>query len=98
MSTGDPGSCSFRVRLTPRADRDTVSGVDEAGTLLVRVTAAPVDGAANAALVRLVARELGVGRSAVTIESRRHGARQAPARGAGARRVRGHWPGLVAGD
>jgi uncharacterized protein YggU (UPF0235/DUF167 family) len=46
----------FRVRLQPRADRSSVDGVVE-GSLRVRVTAPPVDGAANEALVRLLAAE-----------------------------------------
>lgn len=59
------------VRLTPRGGRDTLGGTrsDEAGRaqLLARVASPPVDGAANAALVKLVAKALGVPKSAVTI-------------------------------
>ena len=47
------------VRLTPRASRDEIVGLRD-GLLLVRVTAAPVDGAANEALVRLLAKALRV--------------------------------------
>lgn len=54
------------VRLSPRASREGVAGVRE-GVLQVRVTAPPVDGAANEALVRLLAKRLRVGRSAVRI-------------------------------
>ena len=42
----------FAVRLTPRGGADRVDGV-LAGALRVRVAAAPVDGAANAALMAL---------------------------------------------
>lgn len=56
------------VRLTPRASRDEVAGERE-GTLLVRVTAPPVDGAANEALVRLLAKVLRVPRGDVLIVS-----------------------------
>ncbi len=56
----------FTVRLTPRGGADRVDGVTD-GALRVRVAAAAVEGAANEALVRLLARELGVGRSAVRI-------------------------------
>ncbi len=87
-------SCRFEVRLTPRADRDAVAGVDDAGILLVRVTAPPVEGAANQALVRLVARELGVGRGAVTIESGATGRRKRVRVSAEARLVRDRWPGV----
>ena len=61
------------VRLTPRGGRDALGGMrrDQAGRaqLLARVSPPPVDGAANAALVKLVAKTLGVPKSAVTLAS-----------------------------
>ena len=56
----------FAVRLTPRAAVDHVDGV-MGGVLKARVTAPAVEGAANHALVRLLAEELGVARSEVRI-------------------------------
>ena len=56
----------FAVRLTPRAAVDRVDGV-LSGVLKARVTAPAVEGAANHALVRLLADELGVARSEVRI-------------------------------
>lgn len=56
------------VRIVPRASRDVVVGM-RAGALLVRVTAPPVDGAANEALIRVVARRLRVAKGAVRIVS-----------------------------
>ena len=60
------------VRLTPRAARDAIGGFDERGRLLVRVVAAPVDGAANAACVRLLAKALGIAPSRVSLIRGRH--------------------------
>jgi uncharacterized protein (TIGR00251 family) len=56
------------VRLQPRASRDEVAGRRN-GRLLVRVTAPPVDDRANRALLKLIAKEFGVPRSAVRIVS-----------------------------
>jgi uncharacterized protein (TIGR00251 family) len=50
----------LRVRVTPRASRDAVDGFDAAGLLRVRVTAPPADGAANAAVAKLLAKALGL--------------------------------------
>jgi hypothetical protein len=62
---------SVRVRLTPKGGRDAVEGwdTDSAGVshLKVRVRAAPESGKANAALVDLIAKMLGVPRSSVVI-------------------------------
>jgi uncharacterized protein (TIGR00251 family) len=54
------------VRVQARARRDEIAG-ERAGSLLVRVTAPPVDGEANAAVCRLLAARLGLapGRIAV---------------------------------
>ena len=59
------------VRLTPRGGRDAAEGWarNEKGQpyLKARVTAPPVDGAANAALVALIAKALKVSRGSVRI-------------------------------
>ncbi len=49
----------FSVRLTPRASQDKIAGW-EGDVLRVRVTAPPVEGRANEALLRLLARALDV--------------------------------------
>jgi uncharacterized protein (TIGR00251 family) len=61
------------VRLQPRARRDEIVG-ERNGVLVVRVTAPPVDGRANAALCRLIAKAVGVAPSKVEIV-RGHGSR-----------------------
>lgn len=61
-----PDSCDLRVRLTPRADRDAIAGVRD-GVITVRVSAPPVDGQANAALIKVLAKALGVPRSRLRI-------------------------------
>ncbi len=59
------------VRLTPRGGREALGGLrrDQAGRaqLLARVSSPPVEGAANKALVKLVAKVLGVAKSAIAI-------------------------------
>jgi uncharacterized protein (TIGR00251 family) len=56
------------VRVIPRAATSRVDGV-RAGALLVRLQAAPVDGAANDALIGVLAEALGVPKRRVTIVS-----------------------------
>jgi hypothetical protein len=56
----------FSVRLTPRASQDRVVGW-EGDVLRVRVTAPPVEGRANEALLRFLARALDVPTSRVRL-------------------------------
>lgn len=56
------------VRVSPRAGRSGVAGRRE-GTWLIRLAAAPVDGAANAELIAVLADALDVPRRAITILS-----------------------------
>lgn len=56
----------FAVRLAPRSWTSRVDGVVD-GVLKVRVAAPAVEGAANVALISLLAEELGVSRRAVRI-------------------------------
>ncbi|MFY9815944.1 MAG: DUF167 family protein [Pseudolabrys sp.] len=62
---------ALSLRLTPRCGRDAIDGVevlpDERPVLIARVRAAPADGEANAALIRLVAKSLGVPRRDVAV-------------------------------
>ena len=54
------------VRLTPRGGRDAIDGWD-GDVLRVRVASAPVDGKANDALLRLLAKALGIAPSQLTL-------------------------------
>jgi uncharacterized protein (TIGR00251 family) len=84
----------FAVRLTPRAAREHVDGVVD-GVLRVRVTAPPVDGAANEALVRLLAAQLGVPRRDVRLASGESSRQKVIAvDGPSAEAIVARWPGL----
>jgi uncharacterized protein (TIGR00251 family) len=62
------------VRLQPRARRAEVVG-ERDGRVVIRVTAPPVDGRANEALCRLIAKAAGIAPSRVSVV-RGHGARE----------------------
>ncbi len=59
-------SVRIAVHATPRAARDEVAGW-RGSELAVRVTAAPADGKANAAVEKVVAAALGVPKGAVAV-------------------------------
>lgn len=62
----------LRVRLTPKASRDGVEGIEataEGPAVKARVRAAPSDGEANSAVAKLVAEWLDVPKSTVTLIS-----------------------------
>jgi uncharacterized protein len=58
------GGVTLQVRLTPKGGRDAIDGIetlsDGRAVLKARVRAAPSEGEANDALVRLIAKSLGV--------------------------------------
>ncbi len=60
------GAVTFDVRVAPRASREAIIGLHD-GALKVALTAPPVDGAANGALIALLAKQLGVAKSSVEI-------------------------------
>jgi uncharacterized protein len=72
-------ACVIAIRVTPRSSKPGVGGwrkdADGREELEVRVSAAPTDGEANAAVVKLLARELGVPKGSIKIvggETSRH--------------------------
>ena len=61
-----------RVRVAPRASRDTVLGTHhypDGEALKIALSAPPFDFATNAALKKFLAKQLGVAKSAITIVS-----------------------------
>lgn len=68
MFTDTPAGAAASVRVTPRAGHTCFSG-ERDGIFLVKLAAAPVDGAANDALVALVSDTLRVPRRDVAIVS-----------------------------
>ena len=56
----------FTIRVTPRASANAVAG-ERDGVLLVRVTAPPIEGKANDAVVALLAKALGTPRGAIQV-------------------------------
>jgi uncharacterized protein (TIGR00251 family) len=72
MTTRVPGGVVLSVRVIPRAAQSSLAGTRD-GALLVRLTAPPVEGAANAELIEVIARALGVAKRAVSILSGERG-------------------------
>ena len=62
------GSVIFTIRVVPRASKTEIIG-ELGGAVKVRVTSPPVDGAANAELIKLFAKTFGVAKSDVEIVS-----------------------------
>lgn len=65
-------AAEIRVRVTTRASREQLAGLRDDGVLLARISAPPVDGRANQALCKLIARAAGVAPSKVSIVRGEH--------------------------
>jgi uncharacterized protein YggU (UPF0235/DUF167 family) len=70
------GAALLTIRLTPRASRERLAPGPEDGAYVAHVTAPPVEGAANEALCRLVARAAGVPPSRVGVVRGHRGRRK----------------------
>jgi uncharacterized protein (TIGR00251 family) len=68
MVTARPQGSALTITVAPRSSTNRLEMLDD-GTLRVRVTAPPVDGAANTALLKVLARNLNVPRSSLAIGS-----------------------------
>jgi uncharacterized protein (TIGR00251 family) len=62
------GRLIFKVHVVPRSSRSEVAG-EHNGSLRVRVSSPPVEGAANRELTQVLAKAFNVSRSAVSIVS-----------------------------
>ena len=62
------GSVTVDVLVQPRASRAKVGPIHD-GRLKVAVTSPPVDGEANAAVIELFAKQLGVARGAIEVSA-----------------------------
>ncbi len=63
------GRVGFRIRVQPSSRKDEIVGWNEAGELRVRITAPPVEGAANRRIPVFLARQLGLKKRDIIIES-----------------------------
>lgn len=66
LHDGQKGS-ALTVRITPRASRNEISEILNDGTVKIRLTAPPVEGKANAALVEFLAGVMGIPASRIEI-------------------------------
>lgn len=69
------GALVFEILVQPRASRAKIGPVHD-GRLKLAVTAPPVDGEANAAVIELLAKQLGIARGAVEIVAGASGRRK----------------------
>jgi uncharacterized protein len=61
------GGAALHIKVVPRASKNEIVGIGSDGALKVRVTAAPVDGAANEAIIKLLSDALHIPKSNIDI-------------------------------
>jgi uncharacterized protein len=65
--SGGKRGAALAIRVTPRARKNEITGILDNGTIKVRLTAPPVEGKANEALIAFLAGVLGVAESKIEI-------------------------------
>jgi uncharacterized protein (TIGR00251 family) len=60
------GGCAIGIRLKPGSSREKIVSID-GNEISMAVTAAPVDGKANDAMIRLLAKTLDIPKSSITL-------------------------------
>jgi uncharacterized protein YggU (UPF0235/DUF167 family) len=89
-----PSSARFAIQVVPRGGTDRVEGVVD-GSLRARVAAPAVEGAANASLIRLIARELDIPRGRIRVVTGVTSRRKVlEVDGLDAAALTARWPGL----
>lgn len=63
------GGATLAIRVTPRAKRNEITQIMSDGTIKIRLTAPPVEGKANTALIKFLADILLVSSSSIMILS-----------------------------
>jgi uncharacterized protein len=64
---GDTIGAALAIRVTPGAKRNEIDGFLDDGTIRIRLTAPPVEGKANTALIEFLSKVLDVRRSDIEI-------------------------------
>ncbi len=75
MIRDEAGAIAIEILVQPRASRAKIGPVHD-GRLKIAVTAPPVDGEANAAVIELLAKRLGVAKGAIEIVAGASGRRK----------------------
>ena len=65
----DKDKVRIKIKVIPRAKKNQISGFMDDGSLKVRLTAPPVDGKANRALIKLLVDNLNISQANISIIS-----------------------------
>jgi uncharacterized protein (TIGR00251 family) len=66
MTSRPENSCILKIRVQPKSSSNRVLGYED-GIVKLRVTAPPIDGQANAGVISLLAKTLGISKSKLQI-------------------------------